>query len=113
MENNGFSNWERVFAAIENNAILGFCALSETSAVFDNLYMPYINFLFVGERYRGKRIGEKLIKTVIEYAKAIGFDKTYLYSDLTNFYEKYGFVKIAEKEAPWGTMQAIYMHVIK
>ena len=110
MKNNGFSDWERVFVALENNTITGFCALSKTSSIPDVTYTPYIGFVFVGAQYRGNRISEKLCTSAVKYAKTIGFDKVYLYSDLVNFYEKYGFIKIDEKLAPWGVTQSIYMY---
>ena len=110
---NDFLDWERVFVALDNDIIAGFSALSETSSLTDAEYSPYLGFIFVEEAYRGNRISEKLCKSVIDYAKAIGFDKIYLYSDLKNFYEKYGFVKIDEKIAPWGIKQTIYMYVVK
>ena len=108
MKNNGFSDWERVFVALEDNTIAGFCALSKTSSVI-NEYTPHIGFIFIGELYRGNRISEKLCLVAIEYAKTIGFDNVYLYSELVDFYEKYGFIKIDEKEAPWGDKVSIYM----
>jgi len=109
MKNNKFSDWERTFIALENNNIAGFCALTKTSTSFGDTYSPYISFIFVDELYRGKRISEKLCKSAIEYAKSSGFDKVYLYSDHVNLYEKYGFIKIDEKEAHWGIMQSIFM----
>ena len=108
MKNNNFTDWERVFSAIENGNIAGFCAITKTSSSFGDTYSPYIGMVFVGEDNRGNRISEKLCLTAIEYAKSIGFDKVYLYSDHVNLYEKYGFVKIDEKQAHWGTMQSIY-----
>jgi len=75
-------------------------------------YTPYIGFVFVGERYRGKRLSGKLILSALAYAKELGFDQAYLISDHVNLYEKYGFVKIDEKEAPWGAMQSIYKYLL-
>jgi len=109
MRNNGFSDWERVFVALENNAIAGYCTLSKSSEEFGDLYCPNIGFVFIGEPYRGKRFSEKLCIKAIEYAESIGFDKVYLYSDHVNLYEKYGFTKIDEKDASWGAKQSIYM----
>ena len=109
MKRNGFSDWERVFVALENDKIAGFCAFTETSNEFVDMYTPMLGFLFVGEAYRGKRISERLCLSVLEYAKSVGFDKIYLYSDHVNLYEKYGFVKIDEKKASWGAMQSIYV----
>ncbi|MBB6673663.1 GNAT family N-acetyltransferase [Cohnella nanjingensis] len=105
-----FSDWERVFAALDGNHITGYCTLAKTDCIPDISYTPYIGFMFVGEQYRGNRISEKLILSALAYAKELGFDKVYLVSDHVNLYEKYGFVKIDEKEAPWGVMETIFMH---
>ena len=113
MKNHEFSDWERVFVAIKNDHIVGFCTLSKTSSVFCDLPVPILGFVFVGESYRGNQISRQLCLSAIEYAKTVGFDQVYLYSDLVNFYEKYGFVKIDEKEAPWGVKQSIYVHATK
>ncbi len=112
MKNNDFSDRERVFAAFEDDAVTGFCALTKTSTVFHDIYTPYIGFVFVGEPYRGRRISEKLCRFAAGHAKAFGFDKVYLYSDLINFYEKYGFIKIDEKEAPWGAKLSVYVYTL-
>jgi len=112
MRNNAFVDWERVFVAFEGDTIMGFCALTKASNAFGDTYSPYVGFIFVGEAYRGKRLSEHLCSSVIQYARAIGFDAVYLYSDLTDFYEKYGFAKVDEKNAPWGVRQSIYMYII-
>lgn len=104
MKNNAYSDWERVFVALVNDSIAGFCALTKKCSLQDIPYFPYIGFVFVGEDYRGNRISENLCLYAIKYAKSVGFDKVYLYSDLVNFYEKYGFIKIDEKIAPWGSL---------
>jgi len=109
IKTNEFLSWERVFIALEDNNIAGFCALSEKSSVV-NEYSPHIGFIFVDEFYRGNRISEKLCVSAIEYARIIGFDKVYLYGDLVNFYEKYGFTKIDEKDSSWGAKLSIYMY---
>ena len=110
MKNNEFLDWERVFAALENNVIVGFCALTKTTVAFGGAYTPDIGFVFVGELFRGNRISERLCLSACEYAKSIGFDKVYIYSDHVNLYEKYGFVKIDEQDAPCGVKQSIYMY---
>lgn len=104
-----FADWERVFVALENNEIAGFCALTKTCSLSPVEYMPFIGFVFVGEPYRGNRISEKLCLFATQYAKTVGFDIVYLYSYIVNLYEKYGFTKIDEKEAPWGVRQSIFM----
>ena len=110
MKNNNFFDWERVFVALIDNNIAGYCTLSKNDCIPNVDYTPYVSFVFVGEPYRGNRISEKLCLNAISYAKSIGFDKVYLVSDHINLYEKYGFIKIDEKEAPWGAMETIFMH---
>jgi predicted N-acetyltransferase YhbS len=108
MRGGGFSDWERVFAAVDDDSIIGFCALTKTSTVFGETYAPYLGFLFVGETYRGNGISKKLCSYAIRYAKTAGFDKVYLYSDLPDFYENLRFEKIGEREAPWGVTVTVY-----
>lgn len=112
MRENDFSDWERVFAAVEEGSIAGYCTLAKTDCIPGVPYTPYIGFVFVGERYRGSRVSERLIAAALRYAGELGFDRAYLVSDHVNLYEKYGFVKIDEKPAPWDadTMETIFMH---
>jgi len=109
MENNEFSDYERVFVALEKGNIAGFCTLLKTDCIPDVAYTPYIGFVFVGESYRGNRISEKLCFAALQHAKLAGFDKVYLVSGEANLYEKYGFEKIDEKLSDWGAMQAIFV----
>jgi hypothetical protein len=51
MKGNHFSDWERVFAAIDGDQIAGFCTLTKTDCIPDIAYKPYIGFIFVGEQY--------------------------------------------------------------
>jgi len=113
MRNNRFNEWERVFVATEGANIAGYCTLAERDCIPDVPYTPFIGFVFVGEDYRGDRLSEKMIRVALEYAKGLGFDRVYLVSDHENLYEKYGFVKIDEKPAPWNpdTTETIFMHL--
>ena len=111
MREHKFLDWERVFVALDNENIDGFCTLAKTDCISDVTYTPYIGFMFIGEQYRGNRLSEKLIVFALAYAKELGFDKVYLVSDHINLYEKYGFVKIGEKEAPWGELETIFMRL--
>ncbi|KTD83509.1 GNAT family N-acetyltransferase [Paenibacillus etheri] len=68
-----FSDWERVFVALDGDHIAGYCALAKTDCIPDIPYTPYIGFVFVGEQYRGNRLSEKLILSASAYAKGTGF----------------------------------------
>ena len=113
MRRNKFVDWERVFVALEDSEIAGYCTFAEADCIPDVLYTPYVSFVFVGEEYRGNRLSEKMIRFALEYAKETGFDRVYLVSDHVNLYEKYGFVKVDEKPAPWNpdTTETIFMHL--
>ncbi|MCL2351472.1 MAG: GNAT family N-acetyltransferase [Firmicutes bacterium] len=109
MRENGFTDWESVFAALGGDGqIAGFCTL-EKKDIFPELpYTPYIGFVFVGEAYRGKRLSQRLCGEAIAYAGELGFGKVYVGSGHAGLYEKYGFAKIGGKMAPWGEMQGLY-----
>jgi len=114
MRQNKFNGWERVFTAIEDANIAGYCTFVSTDCITDVTYTPYISSMFVGEEYRGKRLSEKMINAVLEYAKELNFSRVYIVSDHVNLYEKYGFVKIDEKCAPWNPdeMETIFIYLI-
>jgi predicted N-acetyltransferase YhbS len=105
---NPFLDMERIFVAYENNNIIGHCSFSKTDAVPDVEYTPYIQAVFVNEKFRGKRISEELILHAINYAKTLGYKKVYIVSAHKNFYEKYGFEKIDEKNDYKGELQSIF-----
>lgn len=109
MYNNQFTEWERVIVALEHHEICGYCTVAKTDCIPDVSYTPYIGYLFVGEEYRGNRLSQKLIQYSMDYLKSIGFDRVYIVSDHENLYEKYGFVIIDRKTAPWGAVEKIYM----
>jgi len=80
-----FTEW---IIAIENDEITGFCTVAKTECIPDVPYTPYIGFMFVGEKFRGNLISQKLIIKSMAYAKELGLDKIYLASDHDNLYER-------------------------
>ncbi len=97
MRNEDFSDWERVFAAEDDGSVIGFCVFEEKGYIPESFdCSPFINFVFVDERFRGQRISEKMIGFALDYAKGLGYTKVYLKSEHHGLYEKYGFVKIAD-----------------
>ena len=109
MDNNLFTEWERVIIAMDEQKICGYCTVARTDCIPDVSYTPYIGYMFVGEEYRGNRLSQKLIQYSMDYLKSIGFDRVHIVSDHENLYEKYGFEIIDRKIAPWGSMEKIYM----
>lgn len=109
MDNNAFTDWERVIVAFDNESICGYCTVAKTDCIPNVTYTPYIGYVFVGEEYRGHRLSQKLIEYSMDYLRSVGFNKAYLVSDHENLYEKYGFCVIDRKTAPWGSEEKIYM----
>ena len=91
MKEDNFSNWEKIFVATENNKIVWFCTFTREDWVPDCDYSPFVWFIFVDENYRWKRVSEKMINAVEEYAKTLNFEKLYIASDHKWLYEKYWF----------------------
>jgi len=109
MRQSAFHGVERVFIAHEDGNIAGFCTFTEKDALPEEYNLsPFIGFVFVDERYRGNRISEKLIKSVITYAKGLGYERIYLTSGEKGLYEKYGFVKIGDCTTISGDNESIF-----
>ena len=112
METRAFTDWERVIAAVEDGEICGFCTAAKTDCIPDVDYTPYIGFVFVDEKRRGRRLSQRMIGFAGEYLKSLGFHRVYLTSDHENLYEKYGFTVIDRKRASWGEMEKIYTRAL-
>jgi len=114
MRSGFFQSWERVFAALDGETIAGYCTLAERDCLEDVPYSPYIGYVFVDEAYRGQRLSQRLIESSLAYAGTLGFEKVYLVSDHQGLYEKYGFIPIDVRPAPWNPneMETIFMRTI-
>lgn len=113
MEYDSFSDWERIFVAIENKKIIWFCTFSKEDWIPDCNYSPFVWFIFVDENHRWKRVSEKMINTVEEYAKTLNFKKLYIVSDHKWLYEKYWFEKCDERADELGRIETIFSREIK
>lgn len=112
MDKNSFSDWERVLAALDNEKICGYCTVAKTDCIPNVPYTPYIGYMFVGEKYRGNRLSQRMIEFAMGYLKSLGFERVHIVSDHENLYERYGFEIIDRKIAPWGSEEKIYMQVL-
>ena len=107
-----FDDWEGIFTAIENNKIIGFCTFLKTDYYPENRYFPWISSIFVDENYRGQRVSQIMIETVVQYAKSKKFSKVYIPSDMIGFYEKYGLKKIDTLQNYSGDIDNIFVKSI-
>lgn len=108
LRENRFQEWEAAFAALVNGEIVGYCTLLETDYYPENRYSPWISTIFVDEKSRGNRISQALIEAAIACARANGFSKVYIPSDIVGFYEKYGFEKVDELVNYGGDIDSIF-----
>lgn len=108
LRDNRFAGWEAVFAAVQDENIIGYCTFLKTDYYPENRYWPWISSIFVGEEHRGQGVCGLLIRAAIGYARSCGFQKVYIPSDMTGFYERYGFDKIDELTNYGGDVDNIF-----
>lgn len=102
----GIPQW--YLAIDEDDEIIGGCGLIQNDFVDRTDLFPYLCALFVEERARGNAIGSKLLEHARIDAGNLGFEKLYLCTDHTSYYEKYGWRYIAIGHHPWGETSRIY-----
>ena len=52
---------------------------------------PFIGYVYVGERFRGRRLSERMICVAEDRARAAGFTCMYIRSGEEGLYEKFGY----------------------
>ena len=86
-----FTDWETMFAAVKDGKIIGMASvLKEDYYPLPDIF-PWVSCVFVEKPYRGQRFSEKLIEKANSYAKEQGFTKTYIPTEFTGLYERYGY----------------------
>ena len=109
MRNKEFSETERVIAASDGDAIIGYCTFTMKDELPDDAeYTPFIGFVFVDEGSRGKRVSERMINVASDYARSIGYERIYIMSGEQGLYEKYGFVKIGDFKTIYGDEDQLF-----
>lgn len=114
MQENEFNEWERVCVACINGEVAGFSTFTEKDELSEQYdFTPFIGFVFVAEKYRGKRLSEMMIQGIISYAKELGYENVYIMSVETGLYEKYGFVKLGDYETVYGFTDQLFVQNIE
>ena len=75
-------------------------------------FAPFIGFVFVDEKFRGKRLSQLLINNAISYARELGYRKIYIMSGEKGLYEKYGFVKLGDYRTVYDATEQLFVKLI-
>lgn len=86
-----FTDWEAIFVAMKGNKIVGITAIMKTDYYPLPEIYPWVSCVFVSEEYRGQRISERLISYANQYAKELGFERSYIPTEYVGLYEHYGY----------------------
>ena len=75
---------------VNENELIGFISIFPTDGDERTDLTPWYATMYVKEKYRGNGYSKILNNAIIREAKARGYKKLYLKSDLVNYYEKFG-----------------------
>ncbi|NPA61154.1 MAG: N-acetyltransferase [Epsilonproteobacteria bacterium] len=81
--------------AKSGDEIIGYLALH-----IHSLRLAEIRSLIVSERYRGDRIGSRLVKIALQEAKELGVKEVLVLTYLPHFFKKLGFIEIPKETIP-------------
>jgi GNAT superfamily N-acetyltransferase len=108
-----FTDWECMFAAVEDGEIVGMASIMKTDYYPLPEIFPWISCIFVTESSRGRRISGELINSANAFAKELGFTKTYIPTEYTGLYEKYGYTYIRDIVNYGGDTDRLYAKEIR
>ena len=113
MRENAFESNERVLAAVCGEEVAGFATFSNRDELPPEYsFTPFVGFVFVDEKFRGRRLSEKLVNRGCEIAREQGFTKIYLLSGEKGLYEKYGFESLGDYPTVYGTMDQLFTKLL-
>lgn len=81
--------------AFHGDELVGFCALHIHTS-----YLAEVRSLIVKAGYRGQKIGEELIKKLLDEAKSLGLQKVLSLTYKQSFFERLGFIEIPKETLP-------------
>ena len=113
IQNWEFEDWETPFVAMVNGQIVGMVTIMKSDYYPLPEVFPWISTLFVSETFRGNRISGKLIDFANEYAKDIGFNRTYIPTGHIGLYEKYGYCYIKDIVNYGGDTDRLYAQELR
>lgn len=75
---------------LDDDILVGFISIFPTDGEERQDLTPWYATMYVKEEYRNKGYSKILNDAILKEAKARGYDKIYLKSELKNYYEKFG-----------------------
>ena len=91
-----FTDWETMFAAVIGGRIAGMASAMRTDYYPLPDICPWVSCIFVDEEYRGHRLSGELIAAANGYLKRQGFARSYIPSEFSGLYEKYGYTHLRD-----------------
>lgn len=81
--------------AFNGSELVGFCALHIHTS-----YLAEVRSLIVKDGYRGQKIGEELIRKLLDEGKSLGLQKVLSLTYRQSFFERLGFIEIPKETLP-------------
>ena len=81
--------------AYSDDKLIGFSALHIHTS-----YLAEVRSLIVKDGYRGQKIGETLVKKVLDEAETLGIQKVLSLTYKQRFFERLGFIEIPKESLP-------------
>ncbi|MFD1431818.1 GNAT family N-acetyltransferase [Lacticaseibacillus yichunensis] len=90
----GLKKTECVILLLQNDALIGFCALVDQDIVLDTDYAPFVSSVYVDPAFRGQGLSMTLVGLAEQRAQAGGATALYIVTQHTGLYEHRGFKQI-------------------
>jgi predicted N-acetyltransferase YhbS len=96
------------YVILDEGNIVGSYALLTNDIISRQDLMPWLACLYVNEAHRGKGLAAQLLQHGLREANRLGYPELYLSTDLKNFYERKGWLYLAEGYNVMGETIKIY-----
>lgn len=103
-----FTGWQCVILVTVDGEPAGFCTLAAEDGLVDDERTPFIGYVYVDERFRGRRLSEHMIRVAEDRARAAGFTRMYIRSGEEGLYEKYGYAPCGVGRDRHGEVETVF-----